>query len=106
MPVTGLRGRGLKNSPPDCFLRLASRRPVRARPLRKISRSPDGLREILVPVAGLEPARLLRRGILSPLCLPFHHTGKRLLYTTTNAGPRQEKIARREDAGGENVKFT
>ena len=30
----------------------------------------------------------------------------RLLYTTTNAGPRQEKIARREDAGGENVKFT
>ena len=30
----------------------------------------------------------------------------RLLYTTTNAGPRQEKITRREDAGGENVKFT
>ena len=30
---------------------------------------------LLVPVAGLEPARLLQRGILSPICLPFHHTG-------------------------------
>lgn len=29
----------------------------------------------VVPVAGIEPARLLCRGILSPLCLPFHHTG-------------------------------
>ena len=29
----------------------------------------------VVPVAGVEPARLLGRGILSPLCLPFHHTG-------------------------------
>ena len=30
---------------------------------------------IMVPVAGVEPARLLCRGILSPPCLPFHHTG-------------------------------
>lgn len=29
----------------------------------------------VVPVAGFEPARLLQRGILSPICLPFHHTG-------------------------------
>ena len=29
----------------------------------------------LVPLAGLEPARVLSRGILSPLRLPFRHTG-------------------------------
>ena len=31
----------------------------------------------MVPVAGLEPARPCGQGILSPLCLPFHHTGQR-----------------------------
>ena len=30
----------------------------------------------LVPAAGLEPARPFGLGILSPLCLPFHHAGK------------------------------
>ena len=30
----------------------------------------------LVPVAGLEPARCRQRWILSPLRLPFHHTGR------------------------------
>lgn len=29
----------------------------------------------LVPGTGLEPVRCCQRGILSPLCLPFHHTG-------------------------------
>ena len=29
----------------------------------------------VVPVAGLEPARDRSQGILSPRCLPFHHTG-------------------------------
>ncbi len=29
----------------------------------------------MVPVTGLEPVRCCQRGILSPLCLPFHHTG-------------------------------
>jgi hypothetical protein len=28
-----------------------------------------------MPGAGLEPARDFSRGILSPLCLPFHHPG-------------------------------
>lgn len=32
-------------------------------------------RQSLVPVAGLEPARHRWRWILSPLRLPFHHTG-------------------------------
>ena len=30
---------------------------------------------LLVPKAGLEPARSLPLGILSPVCLPFHHFG-------------------------------
>ncbi len=30
----------------------------------------------MVPVAGLEPARRKHQRILSPPCLPFHHTGK------------------------------
>ncbi len=29
----------------------------------------------LVPLTGLEPVRCRQRGILSPLCLPFHHSG-------------------------------
>ena len=31
----------------------------------------------MVPVTGLEPVRYCYRGILSPLCLPFHHTGRK-----------------------------
>jgi hypothetical protein len=34
----------------------------------------------LVPVAGLEPARPCGQGILSPLRLPFRHTGKPLRH--------------------------
>ena len=30
----------------------------------------------LVPVTGLEPVRCRQRWILSPLRLPFHHTGR------------------------------
>ena len=30
---------------------------------------------IMVPVTGLEPVRGCPQGILSPWCLPFHHTG-------------------------------
>ena len=30
---------------------------------------------LVVPAAGLEPARPLSLRILSPLCLPFHHAG-------------------------------
>ena len=36
----------------------------------------------LVPVTGLEPVRDCSQGILSPWCLPFHHTGV-LLHSTT-----------------------
>lgn len=31
----------------------------------------------LVPVTGFEPVRPYGQGILSPVCLPFHHTGPR-----------------------------
>ena len=30
----------------------------------------------MVPVTGLEPVRCHQQGILSPQCLPFHHTGE------------------------------
>lgn len=33
------------------------------------------MRRSEVPAAGLEPASPHGQGILSPLCLPFHHTG-------------------------------
>ena len=39
--------------------------------------NPTGCRAVfeVVPVTGLEPVRMLLRGILSPLRLPFRHTG-------------------------------
>ena len=39
----------------------------------------------LVPVTGLEPVRGCPQGILSPWCLPFHHTGV-CLYNVSRAG--------------------
>ena len=35
----------------------------------------------MVRVVGLEPTRYCYRGILSPLCLPFHHTRNKVNYT-------------------------
>ena len=43
----------------------------------------------LVPVTGIEPVRFLRRGILSPLCLPVP-PHRRLLYSSTFLLLRQE----------------
>ena len=37
---------------------------------------PKGHHDFLVPVTGLEPVRRNLQGILSPWCLPFHHTGR------------------------------
>ncbi len=34
----------------------------------------------MVPEAGLEPARLVSRGILNPLCLPIPPPGHAILY--------------------------
>ena len=34
----------------------------------------------MVPEAGLEPARLVSRGILNPLCLPIPPLGHRVCY--------------------------
>ena len=33
----------------------------------------------MVPEAGLEPARCLEQRILSPSCLPFHHSGNYIM---------------------------
>ena len=45
----------------------------------KKKESPKGLSFFLVPVTGLEPVRCRQRRILSPLRLPFHHTGRCLI---------------------------
>ena len=52
----------------------------------------------LVPVAGLEPARDRSQGILSPRCLPFHHTGT-CPYFTTPGCFRQDTARGKEDTG-------
>ena len=45
---------------------------------------------MLVPVTGIEPVRFLRRGILSPLCLPVPpHRQFNLIYSITNHRNRQ-----------------
>ena len=82
VPVTGL----------DC-LGFASYGAARSSPRRRRSSAPhlDGFESLLgsknkreaeasllflVPVTGLEPVRCRQRRILSPLRLPFHHTGR------------------------------
>ena len=45
-------------------------------PLLPIKKHPIRGAFLLVPVTGLEPVRCRQRRILSPLRLPFHHTGK------------------------------
>ena len=42
----------------------------------------------MVPRAGLEPARPFGLGILSPLCLPFHHRGIAFLLGVLRVTPR------------------
>ena len=48
----------------------------------------------MVPVTGLEPVRCCQQGILSPSCLPFHHTGV-LVYFITAFPLRQVKYEER-----------
>lgn len=61
-----------------------------------------------MPGAGLEPARPFGQGILSPLCLPFHHPGF-ARSTVAEAGcssqDRAEKAARRSLPLGEDAGF-
>ena len=47
--------------------------------LPKTKGTPLGCLLSLVPVTGLEPVRCRQRWILSPLRLPFHHTGMVLI---------------------------
>ena len=59
------------NSPPDCCIYMGSS-PVTGAKKRPSVR----MTSFLVPVTGLEPVRHRWRRILSPLRLPFHHTGR------------------------------
>ena len=42
---------------------------------------------VVVPRAGLEPARPFGLGILSPLCLPFHHRGNYVFAGVLKVSP-------------------
>lgn len=48
---------------------------------------------ILMPRAGLEPARPFDPRILSPVCLPFHHPGQ-TEKVAQNGGPLKRAVAR------------
>ena len=54
---------------PDSHLRFESDRKAK-------KQIPKWVSAFLVPVTGLEPVRCRQRWILSPLRLPFHHTGR------------------------------
>ena len=51
--------------------------------------TPKGVAGFMVPVTGLEPVRFLRRGILSPLCLPIPPYRRHGCYRTTFSANRQ-----------------
>ena len=61
-----------------------------------LSSKPQGIETIpwgfVVPVTGLEPVRHRWRWILSPLRLPFHHTGIVLIYYSIHQREMQEKL--------------
>ena len=44
----------------------------------------------MVPGAGLEPARFVKRGILNPLCLPIPPPGRHSGLEVMEAGPGVE----------------
>ncbi len=48
----------------------------------------------MVPRAGIEPARPLSRGILSPLCLPISPPGQSVLFW------KQNRVCRHYENGG------
>ena len=61
---------------------------------------PVRVSHILVPVAGLEPARCRQRWILSPLRLPFHHTGRCVTMFTLIIDRCRQSFIRWPPAGG------
>jgi hypothetical protein len=65
------------------------RHSVAIRPKTKKATIASGLRNslnLMVPEAGIEPARLEKRGILNPLCLPISPLGHRNRYQSRVAG--------------------
>lgn len=51
---------------------------------------------MLVPLTGLGPVQYRYRGILSPLCLPFHHSGIPLSILSYEMGRVKEKATASE----------
>ena len=62
-------------------------------PLHQEKGYPDGVSLFLVPVTGLEPVRCRQRWILSPLRLPFHHTGRCVLIVAAFGGGMSPSFA-------------
>ena len=55
---------------------------------------------LLVPVTGLEPVRGCPQGILSPWCLPFHHTGVHRYFITAKIACQEKRSAARAAGAG------
>ena len=54
----------------------------------------------MVPVTGLEPVRGCPQGILSPWCLPFHHTGVHRYFITAKIACQEKRSAARAAGAG------
>ena len=59
-----------RDSPQECPIQMGS-----SPPRYQESRYPVWVSAFLVPLTGLEPVRSRLQRILSPRCLPFHHSG-------------------------------
>ncbi len=77
VPLHGAMGGGAQGgSRPATYVFISKRAGSRQR--RETDRKTAGIVRsfLMVPGAGIEPARPCGQGILSPPCLPFHHPGK------------------------------
>src|SRR4030095_4589437 len=66
-----------------------------------MNRAGGGAAAYRVPEAGLEPACPCERGILSPLRLPFRHSGEEMqrILEMPELWPREPSVRPRSDAG-------
>ncbi len=81
-----LRRAVASNSPPACCIYIGSG-PASSDNMKNAT--PFGVAFFMVPVTGLEPVRFLRRGILSPLCLPISPYRRHGCYRITFSANRQ-----------------
>ncbi len=78
---------GHRNCPPDSSAAMGSR----PSPYQIKKERLNASLFYLVPVTGLEPVRCRQRWILSPLRLPFHHTGTYAMHYISSFRKYQEE---------------